>query len=124
MEPTVILPAIVLPFVPDGQVSEGALAGHFRRLAEEDDVFCRGFVATVVVQQSEETPTPSQICESTVLGKDCLPLIRMSIKKEEALPAGPYFLRDSELRQARRLFPDEVDAFVAPLQRMVSDNGT
>lgn len=48
----------------------------------------------------------------------------MSIKKEEALPAGLYFLRDSELREAWRLFPDEADAFFAPLQPSPSDNGT
>ena len=46
-----MLPAIVLPFTQDEQVSKAGLAGTVIAFSENDDVFNRGFVAAVIVQQ-------------------------------------------------------------------------
>ncbi|KAK0645729.1 amidase signature domain-containing protein [Cercophora newfieldiana] len=124
IEQTAVLPAIVLPFVQDGQVNEATLARTVIDFSEKDDVFNRGFVGAVIVQQEGvlKTPKAAETCESISLGKDTLPLIRMATKKRDALPGGPYFLRGSELREAWRLFPDVADAFFAPLQPTPESN--
>ena len=119
-----MLPAIVLSFIQDGQVSEAALANTVIAFSGNDDVFNRGFVTAVIVQQEGvlKTPEAAETCESISLGKDTLPLIRMATKKGDALPGGPYFLQGSELREAWRLFPDVADAFFAPLQPTPASN--
>lgn len=120
------LPVIVLPFMPDGQVTEDILVEHVLKFSDEDDVFCLEFMATVIVQQYEDVRTSieTHTSESIAFGKDHLPLIRVGTKREHALPAGPYFLQGNELREAWRLYPDDADAFFAPLEPRPTSDGT
>jgi hypothetical protein len=126
VEPTTTLPVIVLPFMPDGQVTEVTLAHHVLKFSDEDDVFSPEFMAAVIVQQYQDVKTHStpHTSETIAFSKDHLPLIRMGINREHALPAGPYFLHGKELREAWRLYPDDADAFFAPLQPTPMDDGT
>jgi len=102
VEPSAVLPAILLSFTPCGQVTADEITAHILQFTAEGDVFCPGFAAAVVVQQHGPIAQPASLesCESIAMGANHVPLIRVGVTTGAALPAGPTSCRGS--RSGRR----------------------
>ncbi|KAF2652401.1 putative amidase [Lophiostoma macrostomum CBS 122681] len=88
LDPNDLVPAVVVA----GVGSKDVVREVDRRLsvfAKVDDVFQRSFENTLILMPGSEDDTGSK-----------------------HLPSGPYFLHGSNIRQAWRLYPDELDAFI------------
>jgi hypothetical protein len=80
---------------------------QFETMATCDDVWCQSFTKNVILQtQTQKFFT--QLNDETFEGGSSEPLQN----SETRIPTGPYFLLNSKLYQAFRLFPDPLGAFV------------
>ncbi|TAQ90720.1 hypothetical protein B7494_g1006 [Chlorociboria aeruginascens] len=77
-----------------------------------DDVYSKAFAETIVVAHTSadevEIGTATPLNYSGLLSTILYSRLDSSIT---SLPSGPYFLRGSNIHQAWRLYPDELDAF-------------
>ncbi|KAL8934633.1 MAG: hypothetical protein Q9216_005808 [Gyalolechia sp. 2 TL-2023] len=114
-------PAVVIN-LPNSAISLGQLETGFQRFADEDDVFSMDFVdgALIYVQTKEPrgsvaTPTPTLSHEvKTYLEQHSAQLLFSDQAAElPSLSEGPYFVAQSRLHQAWRLYEDDLEAFVS-----------
>jgi len=102
------------------RVDDGYIRGLGERIASQlnsfgriDDVYSKAFADTVLVVHTGasdvETAKVASL-DSSSLGPNVFHFA--SNASVASLPPGPYFLRGSNIYQAWRLYPDELDAFI------------
>lgn len=114
-----IIPVVVLS---EEEVNAGPeeLGRTLQYLVDNDDVCTDEFTGIIVVKPSGSGSVPRKACASASdipESPDC-PFTFYHMTNEldtseerDLLPSGPYFLSGSNLHQAWRLYPDDLDAF-------------
>lgn len=89
----------------DGTLKSNDITDVTKDWHKSDDVWSEAFAELAVLQ------TPFGVEPNANRG-----IIHIQAKEgKEMLPSGPYFLHGSNVHQAWRLYPDEFDAFIAPV---------
>lgn len=88
------------------------ITNRLKHFDKYDDVFTEAFAATFVIHGLQESIEGSDSYQETLAELFPSILFSRTDGNTEALPSGPYFLHGSDIHQAWRLYPDELDAFI------------
>lgn len=88
-------------------IRQSWLIEQFEDISRRDDVWCKSFAENVILQ-TDTHKIFARLKDETFEGVSNGP----QQERGTRIPEGPYFLQNSKLYQAFRLFPDPLGAFV------------
>ena len=95
----------------DEQLSLASVLNRIRGLHDIDDVFQEGFTQNLLLQ----IPEQRLFAQLDQLEKPFKHVFSVENGTDSLIPSGPYFLYNSKIYQAWRLYEDDLDAFVVPI---------
>lgn len=111
VSPSDILPVVLVSDLT-GENTIQEINERLTTFAQIDDVYHEEFGNNVVIVTAGTEPSPADLTTRLNMSGNFSAIYSSRPNSTVTLPSGPYFLHGSDIHQAWRLYPDDLDAFI------------